>query len=101
MSAAFPACCFPFGVSASSGLDDPRMSSEFYPVEREMSYRVIRRKQGRQVAANAAEGDRAFGTAESTGDFLLDFEHANILLSQVIVKRHMQVMEEAQNGVLM
>lgn len=56
--------------------------------------------QGRQVAANAAERDRALGTAERAGDFLLDFDHATILFGQVIAKRNLQVMKEAQNGVL-
>src|SRR6516162_2758427 len=52
MSAAFPACCCPLCVSTSSRLDDPRTSSEFYPAAREMSYRVIRRKQRREIATN-------------------------------------------------
>ena len=47
-----------------------------------------------QVPANAAEGNRSRFAAERAGDLLLHFDHANISLGLVIVKRHSEVFQE-------
>ena len=40
--------------------------------------------QGRQVASDAAESRRPRQTAETARDFLLDFDHPNIALGQIV-----------------
>ena len=45
--------------------------------------------------------DRAFGATKGARHFLLHFDHAKISLGEVVVKRHTQVLQEEQEGVLM
>jgi len=40
-------------------------------------------------------------TAKGAGDFLLDFDHPNIALSQIVVKRHIQIVQKRENRILM
>jgi len=40
--------------------------------------------QGREIAANAAKGHRTSGRAEAAGDLLLDFDHAQISLGEIV-----------------
>ena len=56
--------------------------------------------QRRQVAADATKSPRSRFAAEGARDLLLDFDHPNIALRLVIVKRHSEVGEESQNCIL-
>src|SRR5438034_2915845 len=53
--------------------------------------------QGGQVTTNAAEGNHSRFTAERARDLLLHFDHANISLGLVIVKRHSEVFQEGKH----
>src|SRR5438445_12622716 len=53
--------------------------------------------QGREIAADAAEGHRSRRRAETAGDLLLDLDHADIALRQAIVEGHREVVQEAQH----
>src|SRR5947199_2688351 len=56
--------------------------------------------QGRKVTADATEHRHpVFGT-ETPGDLLLDFDHPQISLRLVIVKRHSKIVQEPQHGPL-
>src|SRR5260370_7073128 len=56
--------------------------------------------QSRKVTADAAEHrDPLFG-AEAPGDLLLDFDHAQISLRLIVVKRDRKIEQEAQHGPL-
>lgn len=50
--------------------------------------------QGRQIAADATKRRRSRFAAEGTRHFLLHFDHAHILLRQIIVKGHDEAMQE-------
>ncbi len=53
--------------------------------------------QCRKVTADAAEhGHPMFGT-EATGDLLLHFDHAQISLRLVVVKRHSKIVQEPEH----
>src|SRR2546423_14169330 len=54
--------------------------------------------QGRQVTANTAEHRHSLFGAEAPGDLLLHFDHAQISLGLVVVKRHGKIEQEAQHG---
>jgi hypothetical protein len=56
--------------------------------------------QRRQVAADATKGRRSRFAAERARDLLLDFDHANIALRLVIVKRHNEAVQEGQYRLL-
>src|SRR5579885_2671868 len=56
--------------------------------------------QGGQIATNARESMCPGQRAEAAGDLLLDFDHAQIALGQVVVKRHPQIFQKGQHGVL-
>src|SRR5438045_3849052 len=53
---------------------------------------------GRQVTANTAEHRHSLFGAEAPGDLLLHFDHAQISLGLVVVKRHGKIEQEAQHG---
>src|SRR5947209_2479826 len=57
--------------------------------------------QGRQVATNAAKGVGACQTAEAAGELWLQFDHAQIALGQIVVKIHLQILQEAEDRLLM
>ena len=57
--------------------------------------------QARQVGTNAIKRDGTFITAKGARDFLLDFDHLNIVLGEVVVKRHVEIVQESENRVLM
>src|SRR6266702_2377746 len=54
--------------------------------------------QGRQVASDATKGRCSRFAAERTRDLLLDFDHPNIPLGLVIVKRHDEAVQEGQHS---
>ena len=56
--------------------------------------------QRRQVASDATKGRRSCFAAEGARDLLLDFDHANIALRLVIVKRHDEAVQEGQHRLL-
>src|SRR5260370_39995851 len=56
--------------------------------------------QGREIASDAAEGSSARHTAKTPRDLLLHFDHADIPLGQTVVKRHGEVVQEQQHGLL-
>src|SRR5712691_91669 len=56
--------------------------------------------QSRKVTEDAAEYCHPLFGAEATGDLLLDFDHAQISLRLVVVKRHREIEQEAQHGPL-
>ena len=56
--------------------------------------------QRRQVASDATKGRRSRFAAEGARDLLLDFDHPNIALRLVIVKRHDEAVQEGQHGFL-
>ena len=56
--------------------------------------------QRRQIAANATKGLSSSQTAEAPGDLLLDFDHAQISLGEIIVKIHTQILQEGENRLL-
>ena len=59
------------------------------------AYRVFLGR--RDIAPNAAkEGGAGFG-AEAAGDFLFDFDHADISLGLIIVKRHVEVAHKGEH----
>ncbi len=57
--------------------------------------------QGREIAANATKGVGSRETAKAARNLLLHFDHAQISLSQIIVKGHRQVVHEGQDSVLL
>src|SRR5947207_5229783 len=56
--------------------------------------------QGGQIAENATKGLSSSQTAEAPGDLLLDFDHAQISLGEIIVKIHTQILQEGENRLL-
>jgi len=52
---------------------------------------------GREVAADRQEPLSAGGGAPAAGDFLLELDHADVLLGLVVAKRHPEVVSEAQH----
>src|SRR3990172_1543767 len=60
--------------------------------------RVTLLTQRREVAANTAEVISAVRATEAAGDLVLDFQHPQIALSLIVVKRHPEVVEEGQHG---
>src|SRR2546423_1156681 len=54
-----------------------------------------------QVATNARKGVSESLTAEATGDLLLHFDHAQISLSQIVVKIYPQILQEGEHGFLL
>src|SRR5258708_27502788 len=56
--------------------------------------------QSRKVTADAAEHGHSLFGAETPGDLLLDFDHAQISLRLVVVKRDRKIEQEAQHGPL-
>src|SRR5258708_33958433 len=57
-------------------------------------------EQRRQVASDATKGRRSRFAAEGARDLLLNFDHPNIALRLVIVKRNDEAMQEGQHGLL-
>ncbi len=53
--------------------------------------------QGRQVATNAAEGQNSGFRAEGARNLLLHFDHPNVALGLIIVKRHGEIFQEGQH----
>ncbi len=53
--------------------------------------------QGGQVAPNTCKGNGPGLTAKGTRDFLLQFDHAQIPLGQIVVERHPQIGDKAQH----
>lgn len=53
--------------------------------------------QGRQIATNVAERNRALGAAEGTRNFLLHFDHADIPFGKAVVKWNVQALQEEQD----
>src|SRR5712692_6265487 len=51
---------------------------------------------GRDVTADATEGLRPSGSAETTTDLLLDLHHPQIPLGQVIIEGHSKIMHKRQ-----
>src|SRR5260370_41092767 len=56
--------------------------------------------QSRKVTADTAEHGHSLFGAETPGDLLLDFDHAQISLRLVVVKRDRKIEQEAQHGPL-
>src|SRR5712692_3713702 len=56
--------------------------------------------QRREVASNATKGQGTIPTAKTARNFLLNFDHANIAFGLRIVKRHAEVNQESQDGIL-
>src|SRR5947209_6541502 len=56
--------------------------------------------QGGQIATNPTKGLSASETAETTGHLLLHFDHPKISFSQIVVKTHTQIFQEAQHRFL-
>src|SRR6266699_5128162 len=56
--------------------------------------------QRREIAADAAEGLSPSRRAETARDLLLDLHHADIALRKAVVKRHGEVVQEQQHGIL-
>ena len=56
--------------------------------------------QGRQVRADATEHHHPNFRAETAGDLLLHFDHAQISLGLVVVKGHRKIVQEPQHGPL-
>ena len=54
---------------------------------------------GAQVAADAAELFRALQGAKAAGDFLPDFDHADVLLGLVVGEGHTDIPQEGQHGI--
>ena len=52
------------------------------------------------IAPNAAKSVCASQTAETARDLLLDFDHAQIPLGQIVVKIHAQIFQEAEDRFL-
>ena len=57
--------------------------------------------QGREIATNATKGSSTTRRAKAAGNLLLDLEHAHVPFGQIIVKRHRQVVQEQQDGILL
>src|SRR5713101_1643551 len=56
--------------------------------------------QRREVASNATKGQGTIPTAKTARNFLLNFDHAKIAFGLRIVKRHAEVNQESQDGIL-
>ncbi|EFH83052.1 hypothetical protein Krac_3965 [Ktedonobacter racemifer DSM 44963] len=56
--------------------------------------------QRREVAANAAEADKAIGCAEAARDLLLDLDHAQVPFGLIVIKGHAEIQQEAQHASL-
>ena len=56
--------------------------------------------QRRQVAADARKRLRTGSRTETAGDLLLHFDHAQIALGQIVVKRHREIVQEGQHRIL-
>src|SRR5437667_11685811 len=56
--------------------------------------------QSRKVTADAAEHGHSMFSAEATGDLLLNFDHAQISLGLVVVKRHSKIVQEPEHSPL-
>ena len=54
----------------------------------------------RQVASDTTEGLSTGKCSEADGDLLLHLDHPNIALGEVLVKRHGQILQEPENGLL-
>src|SRR5712692_7771854 len=52
------------------------------------------------IATNAAKSLCASKTAETARDLLLDLDHAQIPLSEIVVKIHAQIFQKAEDGFL-
>src|SRR6266699_5641703 len=57
--------------------------------------------QRREIASDAAEGHSESLRAETAGDLLLYLHHPDITLREAIVKRHGEMLQEAEHSVLM
>src|SRR5216683_7656171 len=53
-----------------------------------------------QVAANATKGLCSSNAAEASGDLLLHFDHPQISLRQIVIKIHTQILQEAEDRLL-
>src|SRR5438093_2384700 len=53
-----------------------------------------------EVAPQTTEGDRAGGTAETAGDLLLDFDHAQVAFRLIVVEGHAPIGHEGQHLLL-
>ena len=51
---------------------------------------------GRDIAADVAEDLRAETSAERAGNFLLDLDHAQVTLGQVVIEGNAKIMHEGQ-----
>ena len=56
-------------------------------------------RHSREVPTNTAEGNRTSLRAEGARDFLLDFDHAEILFGPIIRERDSEITQEEQDGV--
>ncbi len=56
--------------------------------------------QGGQIATNSAKGLGPSKTAETPGDLLLDLDHPQIALGEIVVKIHAKILQEAEDGLL-
>ena len=54
--------------------------------------------QGGQVATNTSKGLRSSEGSEAAGNLLLDFDHAQIALGEIVVKIHAQIFQKAEDG---
>ena len=54
-------------------------------------------RHSREVPTNTAEGNRTRLGAEGPRDFLLDFDHAEILFGPIIGERHAEIAQEEQD----
>jgi hypothetical protein len=57
--------------------------------------------QGREVSSDATKGGSSDERAKAAGNLLLHFDHAQVPFSQVIIKRHRQVLHEGHHSVLL
>jgi hypothetical protein len=53
-----------------------------------------------QIATNSAKGLGPSKTAETPGDLLLDLDHPQIALGEIVVKIHAKILQEAEEGLL-
>src|SRR6266849_4713042 len=56
--------------------------------------------QRREIAADARKGLSPHHRTETARDFLLNFDHPNVSLREGVVKRHSEVLQEGQHGIL-
>ena len=75
--------------------DGERLSGEHRADRLEPALSLLSHR--REIAPDPAEEDRAFETAETSGDFLLHFVHPDILLSLIVREGCLEIVHEPED----